>query len=174
MLRIRALYTGFAHRHAHGLLQTGFYTRAHTSFCTRAFAHEFLQTSFCTRALHTRFCTRALAHELCTRIFVQELCTRAFVHTSICTLALHTSFLHGLLHTCFEHGFSTRALYTGIAHELCTELTRALYTNFCTHELCTNRFFPCTNRFLGPFRIFRCSHPRRGLVKLFSTFQVAV
>ena len=42
------------------------------------------------------------------------------------------------------------------AHEL-------LHTNF-VHRRCTNRFVVCTNRFLGPFRIFWRSHPRRGLV----------
>jgi len=44
------------------------------------------------------------------------------------------------------------------AHEL-------LHTNF-VHKRCTNRFVLCTNRFLGPFRIFWRSHPRRGLVHL--------
>ena len=48
------------------------------------------------------------------------------------------------------------------AHEL-------LHTNF-VHKRCTNRFVLCTNRFLGPFRIFWRSHPRRGLVILFCFF----
>ena len=152
-------HTGFVHELCTRALHTGF--ELHMSFCARAFSHEPLHTSFarelCIRAFSHRLCTRALhtgfAHEfcieLCTRDLAQELFTRAFahgfMHTSLCTRALHTSFVyklrtHGLLHTSF------------------------LYTSFFTHELCTNQFVPCTNRFLDPLRICCRSHPRMGLV----------